>query len=196
MNVNGVKTCLSHIIGNMPMYKEGISHKVLEHQLATVGNGSNDSWQEENDFNALQDSYDKAVRKQYLSVYKTVEDNVEALFREFAEFDFEASKTKISSTKLWAALEKLPSEEAKHLLVLAIKYHGLGLQSMRDAYRELSILIDNPYLENEPRKTTKPKIHPRFSLSYTIKEKEKTTLEEIYNLSKQLDIDTLKSIKE
>ena len=195
MNVNGVKTCLSHIIGNMPMYKEGISHKVLEHQLATVGNGSNDSWQEENDFNALQDSYDKAVRKQYLSVYKTVEDNVEALFREFAEFNFETDKTKIKSNKLWKALEFLPSEEAKHLLVLAIKYYGLGQQSMGDVYRELSVLVDNPSLEQESRKTTKPKIHPRFSHSYTIKEKEKTTLEEIYNLSKMLDIRTLKPIQ-
>ena len=49
MNVKGLKTCLRHIIRNMPLYKEGSPRSIP--QLAVAGNQSDNSPQEEESSN-------------------------------------------------------------------------------------------------------------------------------------------------
>ena len=188
MNVKQLRNCLRLVIKSVTIYKKEDFSQSLKEAEANLKESMENETVTDEEADEAYEHFDRAS-EMWFKAFNNLQDSAEMLFDEFASIN--GNDIKLKHNKLWKALDKLPSSEAKHLLVLAIKYQGLGQQSMSDVYRALSRLEEDPTLDEISKQLPRTSISPKMSRKQTLHEKEDITLQKIYEVSTKLNPKTL-----
>ncbi len=191
MNVKQLRTCLRLVVKSITIYKKEDFSQSLKEAEANLKESMESETATDEEADEAYERFDR-VSETWFKAFNNLQDSTEILFDEFASIN--NNDIRLKHNKLWKALDKLPSSEAKHLLVLAIKYQGLGQQSMSDVYRALSRLEEDPTLDEMSKQFPRTNISSTVSRKQTLHEKEDRTLQKIYEVSTRLNPKTLQSL--
>ena len=183
MNIKGIKTGLKYLASSVLIYKREDSNPVLKKAEEKLKSSmeSETSLQEEFDYDY--EVFDR-VSDKWFEAFNHIEEASEILFNEFASF--EGGRTDINWEKLTRALDLLPSLQSRHLLILGIKYHGLGEQAQGNIKRAV----------NKNAKVSAgigPNQTNNVSRRHQLLKKEELVLNEMHKVSTKMNIETLRS---
>ena len=191
MRIQEIKSRLTELFKNVLVYKKDDSDPLLQQATDKLKAVMSDESSTSSEIDGAYENFD-LISARWFDASNTIDEYTENLFNEFAVF--KDKEVKLNYKKLWKVLDLLPSVEAKHALVLAVKYYALG-EKTKAYFNYVLDDIDDMTLENIAKRDPESKINPKFSLRRHLQKKEELTLEELYKLSKIVDSKTLMPVK-
>lgn len=192
MKIREIKSCLRQLLKNVFIYKEEDSNPLLQQAEDNLKAKKLSETSTEEEIDLLEEQFD-SISDDWFNAFNSIEKYSEKLFDEFAVLN--GDKVKLNRNRLWKALDLLPSSEAKHALILGIKYYGLSKPSMYNLKRynikKIITAENDQTFEELAKKALKSEVPPKFSRENFIRKQEETTLNELYKLSKVLNPRTL-----
>ncbi len=187
MNIKGVKAGLKYLASSVLIYKQEDSNPVLKKAEEKLKSSMKSETATEEEIEYDYEIFDR-VSDKWFKAFSNIEEAAQILFDEFAIF--KNGGINIKWKKLLKTLDLLPSTQAKHLLVLGVKYHELGEYTNGNIKANIS---KNPAITQTVR--ILPQQTDGFSRRQHLLKKEESTLEEMYKVSTEMNILTLQSKK-
>ena len=179
MKLSQVKPCVRYLVKNVIAFKmensNPILHKATEALKAAMANENST----DEDINDAHEFFDM-VSDDWLTASNNIDEVTEILFNQFASI--EDGTTKLKHEKLFKALNALPTHEDKHLLILAIKHHGLFKRGLFKQWRNENN-IEDVTLSDLAERQPVYKAPSKVSLRAHLQKKEELTMNKLYEIS-------------
>ena len=196
MRIHGVKKCLKILAHSVLRFEQEDSSSKIKKTEEDYKTLLSDETSTDEDIEKAYEKFDRASGK-WFAFHSAIEEMEDAFYSVFIKVS--NGERKLDYKLLEKVMRRLPSEEAKHLLILAIKHSSLSRKSIESLERIINQEDDEErQLEISLQKIVAlaPKTRPnsKASLSQFYKGKEENTFKEMKKVSRLLDIKTLKPL--
>lgn len=187
MKVTGVKNCLRILASSVVKFKREDSSPTIQEATDNYNRIFADEKSTDREVSRAYKRFDRATSKwfSFHSAIEKVEDTLHSTFTRVRN-----REEKLDYKLLFKVMRALPSDEARHLLVLAIKHYSLSRKDM-ERIENMINRNEDLSLEELVARTPQLKVPPKASLSHHYKGKEERTFKEILRVSETIDIKTL-----
>ena len=196
MRIDSVRKCLRILATSVLRFEQEDSSSKIKKAEEDYTKLLLDESSKDKDIEKAYEKFDRASGK-WFAFYSAIETMEDAFYSVFIKVS--NGERKLDYKLLGKVMRRLPSEEAKHLLILAIKHYSLSRNNIENLERIINQEEDEErQLEISFQKIValapKTRTNSKASLSQFYKGKEENTFKEMKKVSHMLDIKTLKPL--
>ena len=194
MRIDSVRKCLRILANSVLRFEQEDSSSKIKKAEEDYKKLLLDESSKDKDIEKAYEQFDRASGK-WFAFHSAIEKMEDAFYSVFIEIV--NGERKLDYKLLEKVMRRLPSEEAKYLLILAIKHYSLSRKSIESLERIINQDEERQLKTNLQKGfalAPKTRTNSKASLSQFYKGKEENTFKEMKKVSHMLDIKTLKPL--